>query len=164
MKKTLVLLLVMGAFVGCASPTPDVVKETVQVEFTTIVEITKIVEVPVTVEVEVTREVAVTVTPTQPPLYTPTITLTPTETPIPSPTLDPLKQAKRDGFYLVGIDIAPGVWRSTPGHDGCYWSITTKTGSIVDNHFGMSGGTCYISPSAYQVEFNDCGEWSWLSD
>jgi len=74
-----------------------------------------------------------------------------------------LRADKGDGFYLVNVDIAPGVWRSTGSGDGCYWSTTTKTGDIIDNHFGMSGGTTFISPSTFQVELNGCGTWVFVS-
>lgn len=114
------------------------------------------------------REVTQTYTPT--PLYTPTMTLTPTMTSSPtitsSPTKtpDPLKMPKGNGFYLIGIDIAPGVWRSDGTGDGCYWSVTAMDGDIFDNHFGMAGGTAFISPNGFQVEFNDCGTWTFLRD
>lgn len=98
------------------------------------------------------------------PSTTPSITPTPTKTNTKTPTLNPLKAMKGNGFYLVGVDIAPGVWRSEPGISGCYWSLTTRTGDIIDNHFGDSGGTAYISPYVYQVEFNDCGWWTFISD
>lgn len=134
------------------------------------VEVTRVVEVERIVEVEVTSmvEKLVTVTPTKTPKYTPTITLTPTETSIPTntsvptATIDPLKKPKGSGFYLVGVDIAPGLWRSASGYSGCYWAITSKTGSIINNHFGESGCTCYIPAHAFQVEFSDCGQWEWL--
>jgi len=113
----------------------------------------------------------VTPTYTHTPLYTatitntPTMTLTPTNTVPPTTTLDPLKKDKGAGFYLVGVDIAPGVWRSNGTADDCYWSVTKKNGDIIDNHFGMAGGTIYISPTAFQVELlEECGTWTWLSD
>ncbi|NMC55004.1 MAG: hypothetical protein GYA48_15360 [Chloroflexi bacterium] len=105
----------------------------------------------------VIQTVIVTPTETPTPEYTPTITATATS------TLNPLQTNKGPGFYLVGIDIAPGIWRSQGASDGCYWSINTKTGDIIKNHFGMAGGTMYINPSAFQVELNaDCGEWVYL--
>jgi hypothetical protein len=67
-----------------------------------------------------------------------------------------------DGFYLVNIDIAPGVWRSQGTGDNCYWEITTKTGDVTSNHFGMAGGTAYISPMAFQISFERCGTWIYL--
>lgn len=129
---------------------------------------------------EVTRIVEVTPTFTSTPRFTATVTFTPTitNTPTRTPTVtntpnatqtsiaretERLRQNRGNGFYLVNIDIAPGVWRSTGTGDSCYWATTTSTGSILSNHFGMSGGTAYISPSAYQVEFSDCGNWTFLS-
>lgn len=164
MKKYLVLTILMLLIVACGSPSETIVK-TVEVRIDThIVEVE--VEVTRIVEVEVTRmyqiQVPVTVTATETPKYTPTITLIPTQTQIPTATLSPLEKSRGSGFYLVGVDIAPGVWRSTPGIDNCYWKVSTKTGGIIKNHFGMSGGTCYISASAYMVEFDDCGMWEYL--
>ena len=116
----------------------------------------------------VTVEKLVTATFTATPLYTPTDTPTPTATPDMAATGTALtnlklKADKSDGFYLINIDIAPGVWRSTGTGDSCYWAVTSKTGNILDNHFGMAGGTAYISPNGFQVEFNGCGMWVYLS-
>jgi len=109
--------------------------------------------------------VIVTATSTKTPQYTSTITNTPTETLMPSPTLDPTQKDKGPGFYLVGEDISPGVWRSQGDSNSCYWSVTTKTGSIIKNHYGMAGGTLYIPSSGYQVELGeDCGNWTYLGD
>lgn len=99
--------------------------------------------------------VTATLSPT--PLESPTITNTPTATP------DPTMSDKTGGFYLVGTDIAPGVWRSNGTGEGCYWSVTTKTGDIIDNHFGKAGGTMYVPATGFQVELNDkCGTWVYM--
>ena len=127
-----------------------------------------------TIAVEVTKIVIVTPTYTPTPLYTPTNTNTPTNTFTPTMTpnasqtaeallIAKLRADKESGFYLVNIDIAPGVWRSNGTNDNCYWSVTTQTGDIIDNFFGMAGGTAYISATAFQVEFDDCGTWVFLS-
>jgi len=105
------------------------------------------------------------------PLFTPTITdtaLPPTETPNLTQTSEAqvlalLRSDKGNGFYLVGVDIEPGVWRSTGTAEDCYWETTTKTGDLIQNHFGMSGGTAYIPASAFQVRFEDCGMWVFIS-
>ena len=113
------------------------------------------------------------------PTYTPqkliveTITITITPKPQNTPlkglpatlTLDSLHAPHGPGFYLVGVDIAPGIWRSDPTliTDNCYWEITDKTGEIMSNHYGMAGGTMYISPNAFQVMMEDeCGMWTFL--
>src|SRR5688572_17427405 len=184
------LLACALGMVACTSATPtpltvvEVAEHTVEVPVT--VEVTREVEVEVSVTelvtqiVEITRLVPVTVTPTPTPLMTPTPsntpTITPTATDTPLPTNTPnaaqtstaeafgeLVEPKGDGFYLVNVDIAPGVWRSNGTGDGCYWATTRQTGSIIDNHFGASGGTAYIAASAFQVEFDDCGTWEYLS-
>jgi hypothetical protein len=105
------------------------------------------------------------------PSQTPTITFTPSITPNVEQTSAARQQAtetarltspKGDGFYLVGIDIAMGTWRSTAGYEGCYWSLNDKQGDINDNHFGDSGGTVHIRASDYEVQFDDCGQWTYL--
>lgn len=107
----------------------------------------------------------VTPTATSTPEYTPTITQTPTTTPTITPTVDQLKTDKGPGFYLVGTDIAPGVWRSMGSSDSCYWEIDTATGDIINNHFGMAGGTMYIPTSAFQVQLDpECGRWTFLNN
>jgi len=109
--------------------------------------------------------VIVTTTATKTPRFTSTTTGTPTETMMPTATLDHTKEDKPPGFYLVGSEISPGIWRSLGSSDSCYWSITTKTGSIIKNHFGMSGGTMYITESAFQVQLDeDCGNWTYLGE
>lgn len=104
----------------------------------------------------------VTKTSTPTPIYTPTETLIPTETSTITPTKDPLTTDKNSGFYLVGVKIAPGLWKSNGTGNRCYWAVTTKTGDIIKNHYGMGGGTAYIPATGFQVEFNDCGTWTYL--
>jgi len=109
------------------------------------------------------RVVIVTPTYTATPLFTPTNTLTPTQTIPPTPTPDPLKTIKGPGYYLVGKDIASGVWRSNGTGNDCYWEIDTLTGDIINNHFGLAGGTMYIPPTAFQVRMEaGCGNWAFL--
>lgn len=129
-----------------------------------------------TIAIEVTRVVIVEVTQTSTPtpLYTPTDTPPPTETLPPTETPNKaqtqaaqtetvLRNPKGDGFYLIGVDIAPGTWRSQGDGTGCYWSVTDRKGKILDNDFGMAGGTAYLPASGFQVEFKGCGRWVFLS-
>lgn len=108
--------------------------------------------------------ILITATFTATPLATATITLTPTKTFTPTRTPDPLKMPHDDGNYLVGVDIAPGVWRSENGWDDCYWEIDTIRGDIINNYFGTSGGTMYLAPSYFAVRMEDCGAWTFLSN
>lgn len=109
-----------------------------------------------------------TALPTLKPLSTytpaPTFTLPPTFTPrietvLVTPTTDEsiLKADKTDGFYLIGPEIAPGVWRTGKDHSKCYWKISDIKGSIVSNYLGMGGGTIYVPEDAYQIEIQNCG-------
>jgi hypothetical protein len=106
----------------------------------------------------------VTATLTSTPIHTPTQTIPPTATATTTPTLDPLKQSRGDGMYLVGIEIAPGVWDSDGSGDSCYWEVSTATGDIISNHFGLAGGTAYVPATGFQVYFDDCGYWTWLQN
>jgi hypothetical protein len=94
----------------------------------------------------------------------PTPEFTPTNTLPPTPTQDPTTKDRGNGFYLIGNEIHSGVWKSNGTGDDCYWAVTTKTGDILDNHFGMSGGTAYIPSGGFQVEFQDCGDWTFLGE
>ncbi len=136
------------------------------IEITRVVERTVLVTVPAIKE-EMTRIIEVTrVVTATPPRETatpagPTGTSGPTSTP--APTQDRTKADKSAGFYLVGQDIAPGVWRNDGSSDGCYWAITSKTGDILSNHFGMGGGTMFVDPGGFQVELSaECGTWTYI--
>jgi hypothetical protein len=130
-------------------------------------------DVPAVVINTVIVTVIVTEAFTPTPLYTPTITSTPTKTQPPTKTpnlaqtatanqLASLRSYKSDGNFLVGVDIAPGVWRNSATGE-CYWEITTRTGDIINNYFGAGGGTAYISTTAFAFRSEDCGTWTFLS-
>ncbi len=180
---TVIFVLIASA---CSQPTPEPpVTVVVTVVHTQIAEVPVTVEVTHEVEVTVVVDRPVTVTPTPTPKntptpsQTPTITPTPTETPTPTntptatPTPDLAKTAtveafgvqaapKRDGFYTVGVDIAPGKWHSTGTGSGCYWARLDANQDLLGNHFGSAGGTVTIRPTDYEVEFNDCGTWEYV--
>lgn len=81
------------------------------------------------------------------------------------PTIDYLTTMKPYGFYLVGSEIQPGVWRNTGESDNCYWEITDSKGEIIDNYIGMTGGTMYIPTTAFQVQLEkECGDWEYLGE
>ena len=113
----------------------------------------------------------------------PTYTLQPTYTPLPTgtprPTYTPiiayvmvtpttdesiLKADKKFGFYLIGPEIAPGVWRSTNENTTkCYWKITDIKGNPIKNYFGQGGGTIYVDPDAFQIEIGEsCGSITYI--
>jgi hypothetical protein len=74
-----------------------------------------------------------------------------------------LTAPRGSGFYLVGVDIASGIWRSTAGHDDCYWARYDNSQNILDSHSGQSGGDVTIRTTDFQVEFDDCGTWEYIS-
>lgn len=75
-------------------------------------------------------------------------------------TLEPeASSPKDDGIYLVGVDIAPGLWRSTGQSDDCYWTHNDGNQEIIDNHFGQAGGSMIIHESDFEVAMENCGTW-----
>jgi hypothetical protein len=159
----LVIVLLMSACAPAQSPIINIT----QIAVTQInqIAITQIAQTAIT-------QIVATQKPTQTPRIitatplpsTPTPQFSPTPTLSPTVTLSPLFAIHSPGFYLIGIDIAPGIWRSTINGDECYWAVTTAKGDIINNHYGMAGGTIFISATGYQVELGPkCGDWIYLS-
>jgi len=73
-----------------------------------------------------------------------------------------LRASKTDGNYLVGVDIAPGIWRNNGTGGQCYWETLTKTGEIVNAYYGAGGRTTYIGASAFSFRSEGCGTWKYL--
>ncbi len=69
---------------------------------------------------------------------------------------------KGDGFYTVGIEIAPGMWRSNGQGGGCYWARLDRFQEINDNHYGNAGVAVYVNAADYEVNFSDCGEFEYI--
>lgn len=78
-------------------------------------------------------------------------------------SLDPT-DSRNDGIYIVGKSIAPGLWRSRGVQSDCYWARYNSQNDLLDNHFGVAGGTVNIRSSDLQVEFRDCGSWKYVED
>lgn len=70
-----------------------------------------------------------------------------------------------DGQYLVGRDLAPGLYSANPTSSGCYWatlsSLTGDSGSIIANDYLSSPGPVYVQVPATVVAFESsrCGAW-----
>ena len=71
-------------------------------------------------------------------------------------------EPKRDGFYTVGVEIAPGRWRSTGVGASCYWARLGHYQETLDNDYGRAGGEITILVSDYEVEFDECGTWEYV--
>jgi len=73
-----------------------------------------------------------------------------------------LTAPKGDGAYLVGVEIAPGLWRSEAGQEeGCYWVRRKYDGIIQEQYLGPSGVTVQVRPDDYEIEFSGCGTWEY---
>lgn len=170
MKKTIAISLVVVALLSACAPSPEeialVVNQTLTANptntaYPTYTPYPSLTPVNTYTPIIKFRLVTATYTPT--PVYTPTETSTPSITPTMTATIDKLKASRGNGFYLIGVTIAPGVWLSNGTSNDCYWAVTRKDGDIIDNHFGMAGGTAYVPSYGFQVQFEDCGTWTWLS-
>ncbi|PKN98360.1 MAG: hypothetical protein CVU42_12575 [Chloroflexi bacterium HGW-Chloroflexi-4] len=142
MKKKLFWLPIIALIIiGCGkTPTPMIVTS----------QVTQLVTQLVTVEV--TREIIITATYSGP-TATATITNTPTPTNTPEPTVDTTKTDKRDGSFMVGSEIAPGIWRSSGGVSDkeCALVIKSYSGDTKDITYSLPGGTIRIPSGEFIV-------------
>lgn len=70
--------------------------------------------------------------------------------------------AKTDGFYVIGLDMAPGVWKSNGQGAQCYWARQNVTQDILDNDIGFAGGAVTIRPDDFEFYTRGCGTWTML--
>jgi hypothetical protein len=102
--------------------------------------------------VEVTRLIVITATLSDPTETQKTI-ITPTLRTSPLITVNPTMTDKTEGSYLVGTEIAPGIWRSKGGSSDrkCYLEITDYGGNIVAITGELPGATIRIPVGKYKV-------------
>lgn len=94
------------------------------------------------------------------PATTRTVTVTRTVTPA------PLATVPGEGTYLVGVDMAPGVWRAAATTaDSCYWArlSSTDTGDIIDNNNTSGPVVLTIRKTDVAFETSGCAEWRRVS-
>lgn len=95
----------------------------------------------------------------------------PSSTPAPTPpptvatttTAPGPKTTFGEGSYRVGIDIAPGTYRSSGTSTACYWkrmSNFTGTDDIIANYLSVSPTTVTILASDKGFETRRCGTWT----
>ncbi len=85
-----------------------------------------------------------------PPTETPAFTNTPKPTNIPEPTTNPeLTTDKTEGVWLVGSEVAAGLWRAS---GDCYAVTRDKKGDQLDMASG-SRSIITVPSSAFTVEF-----------
>lgn len=67
-----------------------------------------------------------------------------------------------DGTYEVGVDIAPGKYK-TPGSEFCYWGRLRHNdgslGDIINNDLGAGPKTVTVKAGEY-FDTKNCGTWT----
>ena len=111
------------------------------------------------VSAERTQDAGVTLPSPSPSATTP-ITLTPSR----QATSGPEPEAPHeDGIYIVGAEIAAGVWRSTSeAQNFCYWARRKYDGILLASYYGLPGVDLRVYPSDYEVELDGCGIWVYM--
>ena len=68
-----------------------------------------------------------------------------------------------DGIYIVGAQIAPGVWRSQSSDQRfCYWARRKYDGVVLNSYYGLPGIEMRVQASDYEIEFDGCGMWVYM--
>ena len=83
-----------------------------------------------------------------------------------SPVLDDSTEFG-EGTFIVGVDILPGVYRSSGDEDYCYWARLSGFGGTVDdiitNHF-QGSGRARVQIKARDAGFTSSGCGTWTAD
>jgi hypothetical protein len=94
---------------------------------------------------------------------TPTQAVTATTRPTPAP-----RTSFGDGTWLVGVDIAPGTYRTTVPGNGCMWQRLSGLSGTYEDIIAWGApnsgqALVAIAPSDLAFSTDACGEWSLLS-
>ncbi len=69
-----------------------------------------------------------------------------------------------EGTYLVGSEVAPGLWRNSDSSDFCYWErrsgFSGELDDIITNEFSDTIQTVQIMSTDVGFFSNDCGTWT----
>jgi hypothetical protein len=69
-----------------------------------------------------------------------------------------------DGTYTVGVDIAPGTYRTVGAPSDCYWArLSGTSGSfddIIANDFANGWAVVTIAPTDKAFKTDGCGTWT----
>ncbi len=79
---------------------------------------------------------------------------------MPALPIEKQQAPKKDGVYIIGLNMAPGKWRSNGAGEKCYWEKLSTTQEIIDNHFGVASVIVDIAPTDFQFKTNGCGVWT----
>ena len=76
----------------------------------------------------------------------------------------PANETIIDGVWRVGEDIQPGIYRTVPPGEGCYWKrlsgLSGEFGDIIANDFTENPAQVEIKATDYAFSSDDCGTWS----
>ncbi len=71
-----------------------------------------------------------------------------------------------DGDWLVGTEVAPGLWRNSDSSDTCYWKrlsgFSWEFRDIIANGLADSIQTVQIDAGDTGFSSNRCGDWTYL--
>ncbi|CAN5143255.1 hypothetical protein BH23CHL1_BH23CHL1_15690 [soil metagenome] len=70
-----------------------------------------------------------------------------------------------DGTYIVGIDIAPGIWQNSDSAEGCNWGRLSGFGGaviddVIEDEFTYESQIVTISASDEGFSTSGCGVWT----
>jgi len=95
-------------------------------------------------------------------MVAPTLAVTPTVRPTPAP-----RTSFGDGTWLVGVDIAPGTYRTTVPGNGCMWQRLSGLSGTYEDIIAWGApnsgqALVAIAPSDLAFSTDACGQWSLL--
>ncbi len=71
-----------------------------------------------------------------------------------------------DGYWLIGDEVAPGLWRNSGSADTCYWErlsgFSWEFEDIITNGLSTSIQTVQISAGDTGFHASRCGNWTYL--
>ena len=69
-----------------------------------------------------------------------------------------------DGTFIIGTDVAAGLWQSNGSGASCYWERLSGFGGVsadrIANFFGSAPSVVTISPTDKGFHSSGCGNWS----
>lgn len=84
-----------------------------------------------------------------------------------SPITSSLTSPFGEGKFIVGVDVAPGTWRSSATGAGCYWArlsgFSGTFSDIIANNFSDSIEVITVGPGDIGFESSGCGTWTKIS-
>lgn len=113
-----------------------------------------------TTEASTTSTSEVTTTTSEPTTTTTTTTKTPTTT---TTTVPETEAAFSDGTWLVGDEIAPGIYQTDGAVSSCYWERLSGLGGTFDELIANANvdgqGMVEIQDGDVAFSADDCGDW-----